>query len=103
MLIYDKAVGNAIHETLWALTIGMGLALALELCTARLVGYPINERKLLAYVATNSLRAATAVPLRYRTAWLGSAVRTAMCNARIGEMARTLVAALSATGSDRTS
>ena len=32
MLVYDKAVGNEIHETLWALTIGVVLLLALELC-----------------------------------------------------------------------
>jgi ABC-type bacteriocin/lantibiotic exporter with double-glycine peptidase domain len=32
MLVYDKAVGNEIHETLWALTIGVALLLALELC-----------------------------------------------------------------------
>lgn len=31
MLVYDKAVGNELHETLWALAIGMGLLLALEL------------------------------------------------------------------------
>jgi ATP-binding cassette subfamily B protein/ATP-binding cassette subfamily C protein LapB len=31
MLVYDKAVGNALHETLWALFIGMAIALALEL------------------------------------------------------------------------
>jgi ABC-type bacteriocin/lantibiotic exporter with double-glycine peptidase domain len=32
MLVYDKAVGNEIHETLWALTIGVTLLLSLELC-----------------------------------------------------------------------
>lgn len=32
MLVYDKAVGNEIHETLWALTIGVLLLLALEMC-----------------------------------------------------------------------
>jgi ABC-type bacteriocin/lantibiotic exporter with double-glycine peptidase domain len=32
MLVYDKAVGNEIHETLWALTIGVVLLLAMELC-----------------------------------------------------------------------
>lgn len=31
MLVYDKAMGNAIHDTLWALCIGMGLLLAQEL------------------------------------------------------------------------
>ncbi|MCE4553511.1 peptidase domain-containing ABC transporter [Roseateles cellulosilyticus] len=31
MLVYDKAVGNELHETLWALSIGMGLLFALEL------------------------------------------------------------------------
>jgi len=31
MLVYDKAVGNELHETLWALAIGMGLLFALEL------------------------------------------------------------------------
>lgn len=42
MLVYDKAVGNAIHETLWALTIGIGLVLLLELCI-RLVRVLILE------------------------------------------------------------
>ncbi len=32
MLVYDKAVGNEIHDTLWALAGGMGLLLMLELC-----------------------------------------------------------------------
>jgi ATP-binding cassette subfamily B protein/ATP-binding cassette subfamily C protein LapB len=32
MLVYDKAVGNALHATLWALALGMGLAMGLELC-----------------------------------------------------------------------
>lgn len=32
MLVYDKAVGNEIHATLWALALGVVLALALELC-----------------------------------------------------------------------
>jgi len=31
MLVYDKAVGNELHETLWALALGMGLLFALEL------------------------------------------------------------------------
>jgi ATP-binding cassette subfamily B protein/ATP-binding cassette subfamily C protein LapB len=31
MLVYDKAVGNELHETLWALAIGMVLLFALEL------------------------------------------------------------------------
>jgi ABC-type bacteriocin/lantibiotic exporter with double-glycine peptidase domain len=31
MLVYDKAVGNELHETLWALSLGMGLLFALEL------------------------------------------------------------------------
>jgi ABC-type bacteriocin/lantibiotic exporter with double-glycine peptidase domain len=31
MLVYDKAIGNQVHDTLWALAIGMGLLLALEL------------------------------------------------------------------------
>jgi len=31
MLVYDKAVGNEIHDTLWALTLGMALLFALEL------------------------------------------------------------------------
>ncbi|HEY9108696.1 MAG TPA: ATP-binding cassette domain-containing protein, partial [Roseateles sp.] len=31
MLVYDKAVGNELHETLWALAIGMALLFALEL------------------------------------------------------------------------
>ena len=31
MLVYDKAIGNQVHDTLWALTIGMALLLALEL------------------------------------------------------------------------
>ncbi len=31
MLVYDKAVGNELHETLWALSIGMVLLFALEL------------------------------------------------------------------------
>ena len=30
MLVYDKALGNEVHDTLWALTIGMALLLALE-------------------------------------------------------------------------
>ena len=32
MLVYDKAVGNEIHETLFALTAGVMLVFALELC-----------------------------------------------------------------------
>ncbi|GAA4018574.1 peptidase domain-containing ABC transporter [Actimicrobium antarcticum] len=32
MLVYDKAIGNEIHETLWALTIGVVLLLTLEMC-----------------------------------------------------------------------
>lgn len=31
MLVYDKAVGNELHETLWALALGMVLLFALEL------------------------------------------------------------------------
>jgi ATP-binding cassette subfamily C protein LapB len=31
MLVYDKAVGNQVHDTLWALAIGTALVLALEL------------------------------------------------------------------------
>lgn len=31
MLVYDKAVGNRVHDTLWALGLGVGLMLALEL------------------------------------------------------------------------
>ncbi|MBW8846116.1 MAG: ATP-binding cassette domain-containing protein [Burkholderiales bacterium] len=31
MLVYDKAVGNELHETLWALALGMALLFALEL------------------------------------------------------------------------
>jgi len=31
MLVYDKAVGNELHETLWALSLGMGLLFMLEL------------------------------------------------------------------------
>ena len=31
MLVYDKAMGNAIHDTLWALCAGMGLLLGQEL------------------------------------------------------------------------
>lgn len=31
MLVYDKAVGNEIHDTLWALALGMTLLFALEL------------------------------------------------------------------------
>jgi|JI10StandDraft_1071094.scaffolds.fasta_scaffold46557_2 ATP-binding cassette subfamily B protein/ATP-binding cassette subfamily C protein LapB len=31
MLVYDKAIGNQVHDTLWALATGMGLLLALEL------------------------------------------------------------------------
>lgn len=31
MLVYDKAVGNQIHDTLWALTLGMGLLFGFEL------------------------------------------------------------------------
>lgn len=31
MLVYDKAMGNAIHDTLWALCVGMGLLLGQEL------------------------------------------------------------------------
>jgi ATP-binding cassette subfamily B protein/ATP-binding cassette subfamily C protein LapB len=31
MLVYDKAVGNEIHDTLWALALGMVLLFALEL------------------------------------------------------------------------
>jgi ATP-binding cassette subfamily B protein/ATP-binding cassette subfamily C protein LapB len=31
MLVYDKAVGNELHETLWALAIGMALLFVLEL------------------------------------------------------------------------
>jgi ABC-type bacteriocin/lantibiotic exporter with double-glycine peptidase domain len=31
MLVYDKAIGNQVHDTLWALAIGMGLLLSLEL------------------------------------------------------------------------
>ncbi|MET0282730.1 MAG: ATP-binding cassette domain-containing protein [Steroidobacteraceae bacterium] len=30
MLVYDKAMGNAVHDTLWALAIGMALLLAQE-------------------------------------------------------------------------
>jgi ATP-binding cassette subfamily B protein/ATP-binding cassette subfamily C protein LapB len=30
MLVYDKAIGNEMHETLWALAAGMGLLLVLE-------------------------------------------------------------------------
>ncbi len=32
MMVYDKAVGNEIHDTLWALTLGIGLVFAFELC-----------------------------------------------------------------------
>ena len=32
MLVYDKAVGNDIHDTLWALMIGVCLVFALDLC-----------------------------------------------------------------------
>lgn len=31
MLVYDKAVGNQVHDTLWALAIGMGLVLVMDL------------------------------------------------------------------------
>jgi ATP-binding cassette subfamily B protein/ATP-binding cassette subfamily C protein LapB len=31
MLVYDKAVGNQVHDTLWALAIGMAVMLGLEL------------------------------------------------------------------------
>jgi ATP-binding cassette subfamily B protein/ATP-binding cassette subfamily C protein LapB len=30
MLVYDKAIGNEMHETLWALAVGMGVLLVLE-------------------------------------------------------------------------
>lgn len=31
MLVYDKAMGNGVHDTLWALSLGMGLLLVMEL------------------------------------------------------------------------
>jgi ABC-type bacteriocin/lantibiotic exporter with double-glycine peptidase domain len=32
MLVYDKAIGNELHDTLWALASGMVLVFALEIC-----------------------------------------------------------------------
>jgi ABC-type bacteriocin/lantibiotic exporter with double-glycine peptidase domain len=65
MLVYDKAVGNQVHDTLWALTIGMGLLLLLELVlrSARVVMIEHAGARWDAFLDERLMRGVLAAPI----------------------------------------
>ena len=65
MLVYDKAIGNEVHDTLWALAIGMGLLLAQELVlrTARVYMIEHAGARWDAFLDERLMRGVLAAPL----------------------------------------